>query len=233
MKLSNRLQLVADFVTKGNIMADIGTDHGYVPVYLVKNNLIPKAFAMDIGKGPLERAKEHVLEYEVADKVELRLSDGLEKLNDGEADTVLIAGMGGGLIVDILKNGKHVLRNVKEIILSPHSEWELVREYMVNEGYIIIREEMIIDSGKYYVVMKWQKNEDEVTKKDYKKEELVYGRLLLHNKDVVLQEYLLREKENYYKILKSLETYGKDNNKRKKEIEECIDILNKALEAYM
>ena len=233
MKLSNRLQLVADFVTEGNIMADIGTDHGYVPVYLVKNNLIPKAYAMDIGKGPLERAEEHVLEYGVADKVELRLSDGLAKLNEGEADTVLIAGMGGGLIVDILEKGKNVLTQVKEIILSPHSEWELVREYMVKEGYIITREEMIIDSGKYYVVMKWQKKDEAFSRKEYTKEELVYGRLLLFNKDEILKEYLLKEKENYHKIIKSLETYGKDNSKRKQEIEECIEVVNKALEAYM
>ena len=235
MKLSNRLQLVADFVTKGNILADIGTDHGYIPVYLVMNDYIPRAYAMDIGKGPLERAREHINEYKLVDRIETRLSNGLDKLLKGEADTVLIAGMGGALTVDILHRGKEVLDTVKEVILSPHSEWELVRNYMVEEGYEILREEMIIDAGKYYVVMKWKKGEDKINKdEEYTKEELLYGKLLLKNKDMVLKEYLLKEKDNYQKILDSLNSYGKDNvDMRRKEIELSIDILNQALLYYV
>ena len=227
MKLSNRLQLVADFVTKNNILADIGTDHGYVPVYLVINDHIQKAYAMDIGEGPLLRAKEHIEMYGVSDKVETRLSNGLDKLAKDEADTILIAGMGGGLIVDILSRGKEVADSAKEIILSPHSEWELVRRHMVKEGYEIDREEMIVDAGKYYVVMKWKHCENIVP---YTDTELYYGRLLLRNNDSVLKDYLIKERDNYNKILASISDNGKENVvARRKEIVEEMEILAQAL----
>ena len=95
VKLSKRMKAVASMVTPGNILADIGTDHGYVPIALVQRERIPKAIAMDINKGPLQRAKDNIVLYHMEEYIETRLSDGVEALLEGEVDTILIAGMGG------------------------------------------------------------------------------------------------------------------------------------------
>ena len=200
MQLSKRLMQVASFVSEGNRLADIGTDHGYIPIYLVQKGVVPYAYAMDINKGPLVRAKEHIDKEGLGDRIETRLSNGLDKLLVNEADSVLIAGMGGGLIIDILARGKEVLDSVGELILSPHSEWEDVRRYLGNNGYNIIREDMLVDMGKYYIIIKAVIGDlagyDEV---DYK-----YGKLLIEGKCEILKDYLLKEKDKYLSILNNI-----------------------------
>lgn len=222
VKLSERLKLIASFVSKGSILADIGTDHGYVPIYLVKNDIIPSAIAMDINAGPLKKAEENVKMSGLERKIQLRLSDGLDRLNLNEAGSVLIAGMGGRLIIKILDKGKAVCDNVNELILSPHSEIELVREYLMNNGFAVIREEMILDEGKYYTVMKAVHGIMEYNGM----EELLYGKLLLENKNKVLKEYLLKEKSKCNDILKKMS--GSPVNV----IKEKIHVIDSALDRY-
>ena len=106
MELSKRLQTVAAAVTPGHRIADVGTDHGYVPIYLVKNGLCPSACAMDVNKGPLARAAEHIGQEGLSDKIATRLSDGLAGLAPDETDTVVIAGMGGELILRIVPDSE-------------------------------------------------------------------------------------------------------------------------------
>ena len=106
MQLSKRLSAVASLITEGSRLADIGTDHGYVPIALVENGSIPSAVAMDVNKGPLERAQEHIREKHLEDRIKTRLSDGVKALEEGEADAVLIAGMGGMLVIRILDAGR-------------------------------------------------------------------------------------------------------------------------------
>ena len=230
MQLSKRLQAIAAFVSEGNRLADIGTDHGYIPIYLVSKGLVPKAYAMDINKGPLIRAEEHIKAEGLSEKIEIRQSDGLDKLYRDEADTILIAGMGGALMVDILSRGRDVMENVKELVLSPHSEWEEVRTYLRNEGYVITEEEMLCDVGKYYIIIKAVKSD----KKEELPEERVflkYGRILLENKDMVLKEYLEKEKDTYMKICKQLK--GKNTDSailRINEINDKLRDVNRALE---
>ncbi|MDO5350323.1 MAG: class I SAM-dependent methyltransferase, partial [Lachnospiraceae bacterium] len=153
MKLSKRLELVASFVPEGSRIADVGTDHGYIPIELVKRGLCPSGIAMDIGKGPLERAREHIREQGLEEKIESRLSDGLSALKPGEADTVVIAGMGGELVIHILDAGRHMWESVKEFVLSPQSELDKVRKYLEENGFAIQKEAMVVDEGKYYTVM--------------------------------------------------------------------------------
>ena len=114
-------------VTEGSSLADVGTDHGYIPIALVQTGKVSRAIAMDINKGPLERAALHIREQHLEDRITTRLSDGMTALKEGEADTVLIAGMGGALTVHILEGGAHCLASVKELILQPQSEIWLVR----------------------------------------------------------------------------------------------------------
>ena len=157
VKLSKRLERIASFVQPGSRVADIGTDHGYVPIWLVQKGVCPSALAMDVRKGPLERAEEHVEEVGLSGKIELRLSDGLAKLKAGEADTVVIAGMGGKLTCRILEQGRHVWENWSEgkerLILSPQSEQDEVRHFLEKQGFLILREAMLLDEGKYYIVL--------------------------------------------------------------------------------
>lgn len=152
--ISKRLQMVASLVTKGYRMADVGTDHGFVPIYLVKTGVCPSALAMDVRSGPLERAREHIREYGLERQIETRLSDGVSELKVGEADSVVIAGMGGPLTVRILQEGRTVLESVKELILSPHTEAVSVRRYLQDSGWYIEEEHMVYDEGKYYVFLK-------------------------------------------------------------------------------
>lgn len=148
------MDAAAAMVTPGYVLADIGTDHGYIPIALVREQKIPRAIAMDLRKGPLERASEHIHRFGLEDYIETRLSDGTEALQPGEADTILIAGMGGGLTIHILEAGEAVCRTAKELILQPQSELERVRHFLRKNGYPIVAEDMVFEDGKYYPMMK-------------------------------------------------------------------------------
>lgn len=153
MHLSKRLERVASFVREGGMVADIGTDHGYIPIYLVKEKRAVSAIAMDVRTGPLSRAKEHIAEYGLTGRISVRLSDGLEKLRPNEADTVVIAGMGGELMIRILKQGRHMWESVKQWVLSPQSELAQVRRFLAQEGFLTEKEDMLEEDGKFYVIL--------------------------------------------------------------------------------
>ena len=123
MQLSKRLSAVAEFVTPGGCLVDVGTDHGYVPIALLEQKKISSAIAMDVNRGPLERAREHIAQYNMGDYIATRLSDGLHALQAGEGDSLLIAGMGGGLTVRILSEGEPLLSGFGELILPCTGEF--------------------------------------------------------------------------------------------------------------
>ena len=245
IQLSKRLQYVADFITPGLVLADIGTDHGFIPIYMVLADKTPKAFAMDINEGPLERAIEHIEEKGLGDKIETRLSDGLQKLNGNEAEAVLIAGMGGSLVIKILDEGKHALEGVKELVLSPHTEADLVREYLKTTDFVIEKEGMVIDAGKYYVVIKARRREENeqgllyineneapegVEEKLYKTLCTKYGRLLLEEKNPILKELLTKELGTYNSIYEGLKNNETEAGlKRRTEIQNILEHLNEAI----
>ena len=160
MKLSIRLQTIANFVKRGKIVADIGTDHAYIPIYLVEHKIIKKAFALDINKGPLEKANENIKLFGFEEIIITRLSNGLDKLKANEVDTIIISGMGGELIIDILERKKEFFTSDKTFILSPHTKLELVRRYLIKNGFYISREDMCIDEGKYYTVIEAGKTDN-------------------------------------------------------------------------
>jgi tRNA (adenine22-N1)-methyltransferase len=153
VKISKRLEKVALCVKEGNRVADIGCDHAYTAIYLIQNNIASHVVAMDINKGPLEKAKKNIVDYRCSDKIETRLSDGAKKLEVGEVDTILISGMGGRLTNKILSDSADVVSRCTQLVLQPQSEIYLVRQYLEQIGFEIIYEDMLIDEGKYYVVM--------------------------------------------------------------------------------
>lgn len=204
--LSKRLKAVADMVTKDKIVADIGTDHGYVPIYLVKNNISKKVYAMDINEGPLKMADKNIRLEGLEKKITTVLSDGMDKMVDNMAETVIIAGMGGDLIVDILSRGKDI-KGINELILSPHKRVDLVRKYLIRNHWKIIREEMVIDAGKYYTIIKADRGEDI----EYTEVELVYGKHLLEDKNEILKKYLEKESDKFSNILHRMKESGNEN----------------------
>lgn len=219
VKISPRLRLIASFVPEGAKIADIGTDHGYVPVYLAQTGRIQSALAMDIGKGPLLRAKEHIEAWKPEGvPIETRLSDGLKELKPGEADTVIIAGMGGELEIRILEEGRHVRDSIRTWVLSPQSDLEKVRRYLEQEGFRISEEAMICDEGKYYTVMKAEMGEMRCkTVSDYR-----YGPCLIQKKDPVLKEYLQKERRRVEGILKQFEQAGAQKTEGMEQAEKSL-----------
>lgn len=154
MQISERLRAVAGMVSPGCRLSDVGTDHAYIPIYLIQNGTVPQAIAMDINQGPLLRATENIRRYGLSGQIETRLSDGLEKLQAGEVDTILIAGMGGLLMVRILEYGRAVLPGCRELVLQPQSDIRSVRAWLEENGWQIDREDLVFEDGKYYPMMR-------------------------------------------------------------------------------
>ena len=236
MQLSKRLKTLADMVSKGSTVADVGCDHAYVSIYLMEQQIAKKVIAMDINKGPLKKARENIDSSNLSTCIETRLSNGLMELNKGEVDTVLIAGMGGSLIVSILSAREDIVNNVKELILSPQSEIFLVREYLRNHGYVIVEENMVKEDGKFYMMMKAIKNEEEIqvehlpalTQSLYDR----YGEYLLKHKNSVLKEFLYVELTKRKNIKKRLMEKPQEYEQRLKELENDIEILEGGLSYY-
>ena len=248
MELSDRLQAVASLVTAGNRVADIGTDHAYIPIYLLREGTARSAIAMDVNEGPLKKAGEHVKENGMEGKIRLRLSDGFEKLEPSEAETAVIAGVGGPLMVRILQAYPETVSSLKELVLQPQSEIAKVRAFLLEEGFLFIQEDMVKDDGKYYTMMKVAPPQDfrcrgrtEEEKKSRRPEgtgtwnetEVRYGKLLLEMKHPVLQEYLKREETIRRRILAGLQTQsGERIRNRKMELEEELEYIRKGLDYY-
>ena len=228
------MSAVADMVTHGNVLADVGTDHGYVPIALVQQGKIPRAIAMDINKGPLARAQEHISMCQLEDYIETRLSDGVEALSVGEVDSILIAGMGGDLVIHILREGHGVCRNVKELILQPQSELARVRQYLREHLFQIVDEDMVIEDGKYYPMMRvvpveadnfWRRLPEEILRPCD-----MYGPLLLKNGNPSLRKYLVKQHKQLNKILKELNSQPDSEaiSKRKLQVQEEISLNESA-----
>lgn len=235
IKISERLCMAASLVSEGNRLADVGTDHGYVPIYLLQQQRIPHAIAMDINRGPLERAKEHVRLYQLEQYIETRLSDGVDALVPGEADTILIAGMGGGLIMHILENGREVCHAARELVLQPQSELSRVRRFLEAEGYVVEAEEMVFEDGKYYPMMRVHYEEGAKDLPHTEKPEIYqYGGMLLERKHPVLLRYLNWEKQIQEQILQQLKKQPQTEQivVRVREVEGTLHINAQAFAYY-
>ena len=229
VQISDRLKAVAAMVSQGNRIADVGCDHGYIPVYLLQQERIPSAIAMDVNKGPLQRAEEHIRQYGLEAFIETRLSDGVRALQPEEADTVIVAGMGGPLMEKILTEGRDVLKTVKELILQPQSELGHFRHFLHENGYRIVEEDMILEDGKFYPMMKVVHGEE-----IYKKEaEYLYGSLLMKEKNPVLKRFLEKELASVSRIAAHLEDLDSCNGKeRREELLKILTCIQQALSLY-
>lgn len=203
------MKAVAAMVTSGGVLADVGTDHGYIPIALIQRQRIKSAIAMDINKGPLARAQDNIASARLGDYIQTRLSDGVAALGEGEADSILIAGMGGELVIHILSEGEKVCKAASELILQPQSDIRKVREYLRLHHYKIVDEDMICEDGKYYPMMRvinvesdnaWMKMDEQTCVACD-----IYGPLLLRNGNPVLRRFLVRQHRQLTQILQTLQ----------------------------
>ncbi|WP_131047286.1 tRNA (adenine(22)-N(1))-methyltransferase [Clostridioides difficile] len=188
MKLTDRLLKIASLVSDGKKIADIGTDHGYIPVYLLKEGKVPFAVLADVNKGPLDNAHKEVIQNNLLDKVDLRLGSGIEILEIGEVEEVIIAGMGGILISELLEAKKEVAHNVEKLILQPMQAQEELRYYLLNNGYEILEEVLVREDFRIYeiIVAKY------TGKNTIIEDEIYYevGIKLLENKDSLFNDFI-------------------------------------------
>lgn len=181
MKISNRLIFISSFIDSNMIIADIGSDHGLLPYYLLENKKVDKIYACDNKKGPFENLKK-TFDNKYKNQIEIKLADGLSNL-PSYVNTVVMTGMGGDLIIKLLNRDKKYLKNIKYLILSPHSNIKLVREFMMGLGYKIIDEGIIFDD-KFYHILKY-----EVGNESLSASELYFGPILLKNKNEIFYEF--------------------------------------------
>lgn len=225
MELSKRLKRIAEHVDKCESVADIGTDHGYIPIYLVKEGICKKAIASDINKGPIEKAKVNVAFEGVSDKVKCLLGPGLNPLKVGEVNGVILAGMGGNLTRDILLADMDKVKKYDFIILQPAQNPEVLREFLYKNDYEIIDEDLIKDEGRFYELFKVKYNEN--LEKLVFEDELEYEvSPLLREKGHPLFKEFIEEKINRCEtILSFIKEDTEAAKKRKSDLEEKINKL--------
>lgn len=230
MKLTNRLLKIASLVDNDVKIADIGTDHGYIPVYLLNQNKIKYAILGDINKGPLENAKKEIKRNKLQDKVDLRLGSGIEILKENEVEEIIIAGMGGMLIGDILKANENVAHNAKKLILQPMQSPEELRMFLYNNGYEILDECLVKEDKRIYeiIVCKYTGVKLENINPIYYE----IGQKLIQNKDDLIEDFIQNKIRINKDVLKKLE--GKEGSKIEKKrislnekIETLKNLLNK------
>ncbi|MBO5153868.1 MAG: SAM-dependent methyltransferase [Eubacterium sp.] len=240
-RLSERLLHIAGQVRAGQTLADVGCDHGYLPIYLVQKGCMQRAIAMDINEGPLQRAMEHIEREALGDYIQTRQSDGLEKLSPGEADAVIIAGMGGNLTIDILTRGETVVRTLDQLILEPQSELAAVRAFLRENDYFIEVEDLVLEDGKYYPILRVLPKKSSDVQMFSEESGLplavldAYGHRLLAEHHPVLLRFLKKERQQCEQILAGLPAEEEASERiaqRRAELMEKME-RNRAAEAYM
>ncbi len=188
MKINDRLKKIGDLVEANSFCLDIGCDHAFLDIYLVKKNKNIKAIASDIAEGPLNQARENIKREGLEDKIEVRLGNGLDTYTD-EVNTIIISGMGGRNMIGIFKNNMKVLKNIDTIILSPNNYQIDVKKFLVKNGFYIDDEELVKDKKFIYQIIKFKKG-----KRHYSRKEYFFGPVLLQKKGALFEEYYKREK---------------------------------------
>ena len=228
--LSKRLRMLADLVPQDAAVADVGCDHGFLSIYLVQKGICRKVLAMDVRKGPLSAASEHIAEHGLTDRIQTRLSDGLIAMESGEADTMVCAGMGGPLMAKILSDSMDKAREMKTLILQPQSELKEFRVFLRKNGFRILKEEAMLEDGKYYFAEVVSYDGARRRKKSDVFDE--YGELLLKEKNPILKQYLEFQKNVYLEIRGNLSGDSERTRERLQGVEKTLENIEIALGWY-
>ena len=197
----NRLERIKSMVDPCQTAADIGTDHGYVAEMLLKEGICKQIIATDLNEGPLNRAIEHLTKSNLHDKCNFRLGCGLRVLNEGEADAIIIAGMGGDLISDIIHTSKDIALKAQQLILQPMTAVDTLRKYLYENGFEIIDESIVKEYHHFYFIIKAKKGIAKQMDNIY----FEISNILIEKKDPVMIDYLNKVLNTNEKIISSLE----------------------------
>ncbi len=220
IKLSKRLQAIYDLVPQSNVLADIGSDHALLPIALVLNGKVTRAYASEVNEGPYEATVKNIEKYEVQNYVTPVLSNGISEL-EKDVTTISICGMGGSLIVDILDKDKEKLSSVDTLILEPNNNEENVRIWLMNNGYEIAFEKLVDEDDRFYEIIKAVKG-----KATYTKEELFFGPVLLKEKSDVFINRWTKHRDYVLGIMKNINDKECSNYKM---LEYVVDLINKVV----
>lgn len=231
-KLSQRLNTVASYVPQGAKIADIGSDHAYLPCYLIKKGIASFAIAGEVAEGPYETALKQVSAEGLSNLISVRLGDGLDVLVSGDADCITIAGMGGALITRILERGKDKIRKVKRLVLQPNISAITIRKWLIENNWELTSEEILEEDGKIYEVLVAEMGDSLKPYGIEQSKELLLGPFLLKKKAEAFQRKWQMELENWQKIYKQLESASpsEEINQKKVEISSMITQVVEALQ---
>lgn len=225
MKISKRLKMTADIMPKCEFLYDVGTDHAYLPVYLVKTGKAKKAVASDISRVSADKAYENVKEENLTDKIEIRCGDGLSPLQEREhPDAILITGMGGMLTIEILKAKPEAMKNARYLILQPQHNIDKVRKYILENGFNIIAEDFTVDKGKAYFTLLCEKG----TAEYYAPADLFLGRFLPKGRNPLFNDYLGRQIQKYEEKIST--AYAKNKAADVSKLKERLNIMKEVYE---
>ncbi|MDD6102069.1 MAG: class I SAM-dependent methyltransferase [Clostridiales bacterium] len=227
MNLSKRLTMNLSMLSHCCSLADVGCDHAYSCIYAIQNHICDYCYACDIRKGPLSIARNNILNNGLSHKIKTVLCDGLELISPGDVDAILVSGMGGMTICNILNEGKEVVLGASQLVLQPQSDISKVRHLVHELGFVIDNEKMCMDEGKYYTCIHCVKGVVIPYEEEFMYE---YGKILLDDNDKLLHEYINGKKDKLLKIKNQCVSYGSGNNIDMLDIE--LEMLTKALD-YM
>ncbi len=223
IKLDARLSAVASLVRVGSRVADIGTDHAYLLTYLIERGICPEGIAADLRKGPLDNARQTVIDADLSDKVELILSDGLENINEGSCDDIVLAGMGGNLIADILSKAYWIKNENINIVAQPMTHAEVLRQFFIDNAFEITKEKTATDGRRIYCVMSATYT-GEIKQHDIS---YIYTGQLFENNDRITYKYIEKMLTTLEKKLSALTGAGKPDEDN---LGKIIDEIRKNME---
>lgn len=225
-KLSERLKTVASFVKENTILADIGSDHAYLPCFLVHEGIISKAIAGEVVKGPFESAKKQVISEGLQENIDVRFGNGLEVISDEDnVQTITIAGMGGPLIASILESGKEKLSTVDTLILQPNIHAKAIREWAIQEHWKIEQEVILEEHDKIYEILVLKKGIMKLSDK-----ELLVGPILSKEKSPIYLKKWSNELNEWQRIVNELsKIQGTEVHQKKEELESKIALVKETL----
>ncbi len=225
LKLSRRLSMVANLLHTGNVICDVGCDHGYLPIKLLQSGSYKRAIAMDINEGPLDIASSNISSYGLSELIETRLSDGVSALKPYEADAISICGMGGNVMMHIFEEGREVLRTADRIVLQPQSEYMKLYNQLLLEEYEILDEDVTLEDGKYYFawLLRYASKTGMTGTEGSAKEppdtapevSFYYSRRLIERRNELYSDYLNRSNEIVSKAIDSIEKNSPNNPRLK------------------
>ena len=227
-KLSKRLERVAKYIISKGTLADIGSDHAYLPCYAIENELASKAIAGEVVEGPFNSAKLNVAERNLTSQIDVRFGSGLSVLLNGEADNITVCGMGGTLISQILEEGKNKFSGKERLILQPNINSEIIRHWMENNQWALVAEDILEEDGKIYEILVAEKGlMDKLSEA-----ELLMGPFLMKDKSKTFIKKWSCEKDHYKNILNQIETaqQSEKNEEKKNEMIQKITLIQTILQ---